>query len=119
MNWYVAKIVFNIISGDGNHAPQFDEQYRLVRAASLEDAFYKAKQIGINEEEIMVNTDKEVVKWEFVNIAELLPVSELKDGMELFSSIHETESRESYIETVHLKAAYVRSKLEAEMPQDA
>ncbi|MEP7129294.1 MAG: DUF4288 domain-containing protein, partial [Chitinophagales bacterium] len=29
MNWYLAKIVFRIICGDGLHQPQFDEQLRL------------------------------------------------------------------------------------------
>jgi len=26
MNWYLAKLVFRIICGDGDHTPQFDEQ---------------------------------------------------------------------------------------------
>jgi hypothetical protein len=29
MQWYLAKLVFQIICGDGNHRPQFDEQLRL------------------------------------------------------------------------------------------
>ena len=34
MNWYLAKIVYRIICGDGNHTAQFDEQLRLVQLAS-------------------------------------------------------------------------------------
>jgi hypothetical protein len=46
MNWYLAKIVYRIICGDGDHTAQFDEQLRLIYAANKEDAFYKAQHIG-------------------------------------------------------------------------
>ncbi|RYY10197.1 MAG: DUF4288 domain-containing protein, partial [Chitinophagaceae bacterium] len=26
MNWYLAKLIFRIVCGQGNHTPQFDEQ---------------------------------------------------------------------------------------------
>ncbi len=29
MKWYLAKLVFRIICGEGNHTPQFDEQFVL------------------------------------------------------------------------------------------
>jgi hypothetical protein len=32
--------------------------------------------------------------------------------MELFSAIHEPEDRELYIETVHMKAEYVKSRFD-------
>ncbi|MGE0590396.1 MAG: DUF4288 domain-containing protein [Cyclobacteriaceae bacterium] len=117
MNWYIAKIVFNIISGSGNHTPQFDEQYRLIKAESMEEAFDKAMRIGMGEEEMLLNSKNEIVRWEFVNIAELYPIDELRDGMELFSSIQEMPSRKDYIETIHLKAAYVQSKFQTEEEQ--
>lgn len=112
MNWYIAKIVFNIVSGSGDHTPQFDEQYRLIKAETRQVAFEKATRIGRSEEEIMLNMDRELVRWDFINVSELYPVNELQDGMELFSSIAEEEDRKSYIETVHLKASYVQSKFE-------
>lgn len=33
MNWYVAKLIFRITFGNGNHPPQFDEQLRLISAS--------------------------------------------------------------------------------------
>ena len=42
MNWYIAKIVFRIITGDGDHKPQFDEQLRLINANNEEQAFEKS-----------------------------------------------------------------------------
>jgi hypothetical protein len=112
MHWYIAKVVFNIVSGDGDHTPQFDEQYRLIKAESREQAFYKATSIGKNEEELMMNENNELVRWNFVNVSELYPIHELHDGMELFSSIQEEDNRKDYIETVHMKSAYVQSKFE-------
>ena len=46
MNWYLAKIVYRIICGNGDHAAQFDEQLRLIYATNKEDAFYKAQLTG-------------------------------------------------------------------------
>lgn len=112
MHWYIAKVVFNIVTGDGNHTPQFDEQYRLIYAASREEAFYKATSIGQNEEELMLNLNNEIVRWDFVNVSELYPIHELQDGMELFSSIQEAENCKAYIETVHMKSVYVQSKFD-------
>ena len=51
MNWYVAKIVFRIVSGDGNHHAQFNEQLRLISAESEHQAFEKAAAIGINSQD--------------------------------------------------------------------
>ena len=41
MKWYLAKIVFQIICGDGKHTAQFDEQLRLIAAADEDEAFGK------------------------------------------------------------------------------
>jgi hypothetical protein len=46
MNWFLAKIIYQIICGDGDHTPQFDEQLRLVQAESKLKAIQKAKQVG-------------------------------------------------------------------------
>ena len=39
MNWYVAKLVFRVISGAGDHQAQFDEQLRLINADNELSAF--------------------------------------------------------------------------------
>ena len=53
MNWYLAKIVFKIICGNGNHAAQFDEQLRLVNANTKMLALQKAIELGKSEEDMM------------------------------------------------------------------
>lgn len=41
-NWFVAKLVYQIVYGDGKHRPQFEEQWRLVTANDSADAISKA-----------------------------------------------------------------------------
>ena len=108
MNWYIAKIVFNISADNTQHKPQFDEQLRLISAGSKEEAFIKARTIGISEEESFLNDKMNRVKWEFINVAEIVALSKMEDGMELYSHIHETEEARSYIHDIHQKAIFIR-----------
>lgn len=104
MNWYLAKMVFRIICGEGEHTPQFDEQLRLVSADSKEEAFSKSLQLGQTEEEAFLNRKEQLVRWQFINVSELYLLSELIDGAELYSRIEERDNAESYIYTVNQKA---------------
>ena len=74
MNWYIAKVIFKITSGSSARKSQFDEHLRLVNAMSFEEALRKARIIGISEEDSFINDRHQPVKWEFVNVAELIPL---------------------------------------------
>jgi hypothetical protein len=106
MNWYITKIVFNITAEQNNN--QFDEQLRLINAESSEEAFLKARTIGLREEDTFYNDNMREVKWAFVNVSEIIPVNKLEDGIELYSRIHETEDTSQYIHVVHQKAIALR-----------
>lgn len=108
MNWYISKIVFKISTANTEQKPQFDEQLRLIAATSVEEAFLKARTIGLLEEDCFVNENRNTVKWEFINVAEVLQLKNLEDGMELYSHIHETEEAKSYIHCIHEKAIFIR-----------
>jgi hypothetical protein len=108
MNWYIAKLVFNITAENTAHKPQFDEQLRLIASDTFEEAFFKARKLGLSEEDTFLNDQHNKVKWEFINVAEILPVKKLEDGMELYSQIHEAEEAAPYIHTVHQKAIFIR-----------
>ncbi|MEO6611633.1 MAG: DUF4288 domain-containing protein [Chitinophagaceae bacterium] len=108
MNWYLAKMVFRIICGDGNHMAQFDEQLRLVSAASKEEAFHKAQLLGMKEEEIFFNQQQQLVQWQFISVSELYRLNELIDGAELYSRIEEKENADSYLHIVNMKAEQIR-----------
>lgn len=104
MNWYIAKVIFKISNQNTTQTTQFDEHLRLILANSFEEALLKAKALGIKEEDNFINDQRQPVKWEFVNVAELLPLQELKDGLEVYSEIQEREEPNSYIHYVHQKA---------------
>ncbi len=104
MKWYLAKFVFRIVCGDGQHTAQFDEQLRLVRATDKEEAFRKAQEMGKKEQETFFNRKEQLVQWQFINISELYVLSELIDGAELYSKIEEKENAEAYVYTVNQKA---------------
>ncbi|HEX6224230.1 MAG TPA: DUF4288 domain-containing protein [Chryseolinea sp.] len=106
MNWYITKIVFNITAEQTSN--QFDEQLRLVNAGSKEEAFLKARTIGLKEEDTFYNDKMKEVKWEFVNVSEIIPLNALVDGAELYSRIHETPEATKYIHFVHQKAIALR-----------
>jgi hypothetical protein len=109
MNWYIAKIVFRICS-EGSQRPQFDEHIRLISAENFDEAFLKARVLGIGEEDAFFNDRNRPVKWEFINVSELFPISELKDGSELYSTITETEEANHYIHNIHQRAIFMQTK---------
>jgi hypothetical protein len=110
MNWYLAKIVFRIISGNGNHQPQFDEQLRLIQAPDMRIAFEKARNIGKAENCSFLNHRYQTVRWQFVDVCELYQVNSLEDGAELYSRISETDNAEEYIDMVKRKAMYIKAE---------
>ena len=108
MNLYVAKIVFRISAQNTEHKPQFDEQLRLIYAENQEEAFLKARIIGLTEEDSFLNDKKNVVKWEFINVADITALENLEDGIELSSRIYETEEEQVHVNYVHQKAITLR-----------
>lgn len=105
MNWYIAKVIFKISNAGNKDTAQFDEHLRLIEADSFEEAFFKARILGITEEDHFMNDDLQSGNWEFVNVSEIIPLRELKDGLEVYSQIHETAEARAYINLVHMKAA--------------
>ena len=108
MNWYLTKMVFRIICGEGNHTAQFDEQLRLVTADCKEEAFEKAQLLGIREEEIFFNQQQQLVQWQFISVSELYQLQDLIDGAEIYSRIEEKDDVDSYLHIVHKKAEQIR-----------
>jgi hypothetical protein len=112
MQWYIAKIVFRIICGDGSHKPQFDEQLRLIHAADEQKAFKKAEVMGLQEEDAFLNQHNELVQWQYINISELKQLSSLGDGIELYSRVKEADNAKRYIDVINKKAEQICSTFE-------
>ena len=107
MNWYLAKIVYRIICGDGNHTAQFDEQLRLICAADELHAFHKARRLGENEQDHFLNAVQKPVHWKFIDVSELHKLDDLIDGAEVHSRIREEDDPDAYIKITQLRAAHL------------
>jgi hypothetical protein len=108
MKWYLAKLVYRIICGEGTHTPQFDEQLRLVYAEDDLNAFQKARITGHREEDNFLNRSQKPVLWKFIDVSELHPLNELIDGAELYSRICEEEDAEIYTKLTYLRATHLQ-----------
>ncbi|MES2372774.1 MAG: DUF4288 domain-containing protein [Bacteroidota bacterium] len=107
MDWYLAKLVYRIICGSGNHSAQFDEQLRLVYAEDELHAFNKAQLIGEKEQDCFPNRKEQLVNWKFINVTELHKLEEITDGAEVYSRIYEDEDGDNYQHVVQVKARYL------------
>ena len=110
MKWYLAKLVYRIICGEGAHTPQFDEQLRLVQAEDDLHAFQKARSTGHREEDNFLNNSQKPVLWKFIDVSELYTLSDFVDGAELYSRILEEEQADRYIQTTHDRASHLLEK---------
>jgi hypothetical protein len=110
MNWYLAKIVFRITCGEGDHTAQFDEQLRLISAEDSAMAFEKAFEMGNRESDHFMNLEKKLVQWTFINVAELYELKDMIDGAELYSRVQEYDDAATYTSNVHMKAQHIREQ---------
>jgi hypothetical protein len=104
MNWYLAKFVYQVVSGNGSHAAQFDEQLRLIRADEFEWACEKASILGRLGECNFFNDRQEEVKWKFINVVDVCPITSIEDGAEVYASIEEPKDVADYLARIHSKA---------------
>ena len=104
MNWYLAKLIFQVRSGGGAHTPQFDEQWRLIRADEVAWAYEKASVLGRLDESSFLNHKEETVDWKFIEVADIHRIGSLEDGAQLFSATKEPMDAKAYIEQIKLKS---------------
>jgi len=104
MNWYLVKLVYQVISGSGDHTPQFDEQLRLIRADEPEWAREKARVMGQIGAFAFLNHRNEEVKWQFIDVVDVCPLESLEDGMQVYSTTEEPNDVPAYLEIVKSKA---------------
>ena len=109
MNTYIAKIIYQIVSGEGQHTPQFDEQLRLVEARSDKEALTRARELGQRGEDTFLNARKEMVRWQFIGVTDLKLISEMRDGAELYSRVEEAGDAQHYIHAVKQKARTIET----------
>jgi hypothetical protein len=104
MNWYIAKIVYQIVSGRVAHKPQFDEQFRLIKADELDWAWEKAQVIGRLEENAFFNQKKEFVEWKYIAVEDVMKIDALEDGAQLYARTEEPCDMHEYISITQTRA---------------
>jgi hypothetical protein len=107
MNWYLVKLIYQIICGDGMHTAQFDEQLRIIAATDDMNALTKAQLLGHREQETFYNNKEKLVQWKFIDVSEMNRIDSFFDGAELYSRINEQDNADSYISMVQMKASYL------------
>jgi Domain of unknown function (DUF4288) len=118
MNWYLIKIVFQVIINENDAIAKFDEQLRIIFAASKDAAFAKAQKLGRAEEECIINMrSSNPITWKFINVSSLYQLKELLDGAEIYFNTYETDSAEEYIDTINKKAAHIKNSDTLELLQ--
>jgi len=113
-NWFLVKMVYRIICGDGEHAGQFDEQLRLISAPGKLQAFEKACTIGKQEEDVFPNAESQLVRWEFISVTDVFRLNPQQDGAEIYSRIEEREPAGSYVQILREKAKQLCQNLNQE-----
>jgi Domain of unknown function (DUF4288) len=105
MNWYLVKMVFQIICGEGKHTAQFEEQLRLIQAADGSLAVKKATLLGKEEEQSFLNFAQQPVNWKLIAVTDIYPFDAAMDGAEIFSRISEEEQAAAFIHSMQLRSA--------------
>ena len=96
--------MFQIICGDGDHTPQFDEQLRLIQADELSWAREKALVLGQIGGFTFQNTSKQNVSWKFIDVTDVFEIDSIEDGAQLYSMTEEPTDVKAYMELTKAKA---------------
>ena len=104
MNWYLVKIIFRIICGNGEHTAQFEEQLRLVSATAAKEAVAKANALALKEEESFLNHAQQLVQWKLIAVTDVYPFETGIDGAAIFSRICEEENPAFFIQSAKLRS---------------
>jgi hypothetical protein len=110
MKKYLAKLIFNVSIENSHEQAEFDEQIRIVESRNLEEAFYKARNIGRKEEETFSNQQQYKINWQFIDVAELYAIESVKDGEQLYSNTHKTNDAENFIQYIKQKSMEIQVK---------
>lgn len=110
MNWYIAKIVFNININYGSQQTQFDVQLRIIEAINKNEAYSKACSMGKGEEMVFKNEDGNLVDWKFIDVAEVHDLTVLADGALVYDFTHVDEDPHEYINFIKRRAMDFQQK---------
>lgn len=111
MKWFLAKYIFQIVTGEDNYNAQFDEQLRLLKALSSNEAFEKAVARANDFHPPFENCKGEIVTWKFICVAELHEIQAPADGAEIASILHEPNDVPFFLDHVHKRKEYLQQQI--------
>lgn len=103
--WFLMKLVYRIDCGKNCESTDFDEQYRIICAATELEASAKARFIGVRNE-IAQDYDQGGLRWIFIDALTICRIPDEADGMELFSTTYSTEHPDDYIRFIRHRASH-------------
>lgn len=101
---FLARLLFCVKTDITGECTEFDEQYRMIRSYSYDDALQKARMLGVNEQETIVSNTKNLVSWEFVDVADLYDLNEVADGDQVYSGTVKVQDGNGFIDYIRTKA---------------
>ena len=104
MNWYLARLVFQVRSSEETHTPQFEEECRLIHADEASWAYEKASVLGRLDARGILNYDQLMEAKKFIDVADLCLIGKWEDGAKLFSVIEKPKDANAYLEQIKLSA---------------
>jgi Domain of unknown function (DUF4288) len=107
---YLAKLIYKIDLGSTTSNAEFEEQLRVIYALSTEDAFYKSRLIGSQEETNVINENGKMINWKFIDVIDLVLIDDTQHGSELFTTTNQIESPENYINIIKHKAMILQTQ---------
>jgi hypothetical protein len=115
MNKYLAKIVYKIVSLDGGNLEQFDEQLCFIVARDYQEAFFKARMMGVKNEDAVDHESGKNIHWKFIDVPYLKEIESMEDGVELYSCITEREKEDSFERFVKARASQLQQHIEQQL----
>jgi lactam utilization protein B len=83
MKNFLAKIVYQIVGAENLAVEQFDEQLCLIVARNSHEAFFKARMLGVKNEDEVITDRGHGLYWKFVDVPYIKELQSLMDGEEL------------------------------------
>ena len=109
MKWWLVKLVYRFIYGNGVHIAQFNQQLRMITAEDALHAFQKARLIG-EREATFIQYNGIQISWKFIDVVDICALSNIKDGEEIWSVINEETDADMYIRTTQQKSKALLEK---------
>lgn len=116
MKWFVVRYIYQIITGEGDHSPQFDEQLRLTVAINCDEALAKAERQAEDFHRPFRNCNGDMVNWNFICVADLYEIESPTDGAEVASVLHEPTDVNAFLDHVNRHKTYLQQLLPFSTP---